>query len=1446
MERGQLPPTFTDFSLPRFTMSLAISFLRESLYARTWLWILCFGLVSLSARSQTLAWEPNEPLVVCPGTEQTVGVRAVGNFGAGNRFRVELSDAAGSFAAPQVVGFLDREGLLDARLEIPVLFPDVTYTSADYRLRAVSTTSAAVTPLRRLLFVALGTTQRSPETCENGNGVIDANFNTAGSAADLYFANRPAEPVLNNGSRTYGNLSVGSYAVELRTAAGCTLRRQVELERIWSTRLLTASANVTSSCTATDGLISIELTRPPNDFIELRIEDSEGRVVFDWRQPLRLNNAGVNREFSYPADFAGPPPGLRAGSYRVWLRDTGGCLNQRIVEGRSPENPPINDITTTSPPRCGADATGEIRVESAGTGLLQLFLDGQLVASGIEPFDVTIRNLPAARYRLRLVDANSCLFETDYTLEARENDFTIFTEAQAPTCGQTNGVLRVWAEPAGDYRFSIDGGPEQASGRFDGLSGGLTLAVSVRDAATGCVRTTVADLEEGTRPVFEASVSREPTCSDPTGDVLLAVSDAVEPVQFFVNGELRPECLSVLCSIANPSAGGSYPFRMVDASGCEAETTLTLVVTGQPRLSQVAVVPPCAGQANGSLTFGVTGQGLVRVTVDGPGGAVPNSGTSPLVVSRSNLRAGEYRITVVDDNNCPAETTVVLRDLDPIEIRVTASNSTCQDLFSGSLQIEVVSGPPGLLFSLSPPPFPGRTSNPFFINLGRGTYTVFAFDPTREDCFVQSAPVDVIEINYLRDLLEAPGVQVPPVASCFNAPTGELRLALPPQLIALHGLIFSINGGATWFPEPVFRNLAPGTYGLLVRDRDGCEHELTGIVVPSTPAIQTVAVQIIQPTCTEATGSVIVAATGGVPPLTYLLSGFDDPNSGSYQQLGLFAGLAAPNRYYVFVRDGAGCTVAAAENPISLEPSRAATLGIVDFYFPSCIGAADGWVEVRANGTAPFRFSRDGGPFTIPQADPVYRFNGFAAGDYTLTVEDGAGCTATTSFRPRDPQPLTVVPLPAETRGPTCGEGPQSGYITINGEGGSSPAQKADPTASPYEYSIDGVVWQTTNRFSGLAAGTYTLRVRINGAPGCPSASREITLDPPPLLVVDDFEVRRLPCPNTALNPGGGRIYLRVRGGVPANPPRISLIDAATLQEEDFFVGFEYEFQSLRTKNYTLLAVDANTDCEIDPIENVELEASPAVVVDAVLRAPTCPGQADGSIELRATGGTPDRLYSRDGITYGPDAVFGGLATGSGPTTANPDAVGEFTRVRRNGTHLLWKADEPHFGIAFLHEPNHGFVYIYGTVNEKAGHRAYLARTTPAHVDQPERYEYFAGGERWSAALGDAVPLFGGMPSEMSVSFNAHLGAYLAVHSLELSGKIIGRTAPRPWGPWSDAVTLWEASQPTLAYRLPYPTPLIYAGKEHPQLSPDGGRTIYLTYIEFEEYFPHLVEVTLA
>jgi hypothetical protein len=212
-------------------------------------------------------------------------------------------------------------------------------------------------------------------------------------------------------------------------------------------------------------------------------------------------------------------------------------------------------------------------------------------------------------------------------------------------------------------------------------------------------------------------------------------------------------------------------------------------------------------------------------------------------------------------------------------------------------------------------------------------------------------------------------------------------------------------------------------------------------------------------------------------------------------------------------------------------------------------------------------------------------------------------------------------------------------------------------------------------------------------------------------------------------------------------------------------------------------------------------------------------------------------------LPIGFEIVGSGLAVGR--MYAGGGVPERFRRVTRDGGHILWGANEPHFATAFL-DGQDGRVYLYGSVSRGGVQQCYLARAKSDALEDIAGYEYLVSQDPvgWGRDVSWAVPLFDGMPSELSVSYNAHLGCYLAVHSQDLTGAIVGRTAATPWGPFSEPVELF-VTKVVHGYPVPYPT-LVYAGKEHPQLSPDGGRTIYLTYIEFEEYFPHLVEVTLA
>ncbi len=142
---------------------------------------------------------------------------------------------------------------------------------------------------------------------------------------------------------------------------------------------------------------------------------------------------------------------------------------------------------------------------------------------------------------------------------------------------------------------------------------------------------------------------------------------------------------------------------------------------------------------------------------------------------------------------------------------------------------------------------------------------------------------------------------------------------------------------------------------------------------------------------------------------------------------------------------------------------------------PTC--APNGTITVTATGgQAPYQYSINGG--TTYQTSNT--FTGLAGGTYTVIVRDNLNCvSATQTITLNASAPVTQQVAKTDANCTT------TGTITITPGGGGQP---------PYEYSINGgTTYQSSNVFTGLAAGTYNVITRNVGSQ-CTSAPQQVTI----------------------------------------------------------------------------------------------------------------------------------------------------------------------------------------------------------------------------------------------------------------------------------------------------------------------------------------------------------------
>lgn len=226
--------------------------------------------------------------------------------------------------------------------------------------------------------------------------------------------------------------------------------------------------------------------------------------------------------------------------------------------------------------------------------------------------------------------------------------------------------------------------------------------------------------------------------------------------------------------------------------------------------------------------------------------------------------------------------------------------------------------------------------------------------------------------------------------------------------------------------------------------------------------------------------------------------------------------------------------------------SNAAPTVTTNIVPPNCPTTATGSITVATPAPGPgVEYSIDGG--TTWQASPT--FSGLAAGTYTINARiNASGCSGTTTATVLDPGPIPI--------GVSITHAPCNGTIT-------GLIRVTTPTGADFDYSLDGITWQSNPVFI-LPAGTYTVRVRRIST-NCIYTSITYTINEPPVLSVSASDTKQTSCSND-----DGEITITASGGVA--PYSYSINNGASYQAGNVFSG-------LTVGNYNQIKVKDVNGC---------------------------------------------------------------------------------------------------------------------------------------------------------------------------------------------------------------------------------------------------------------------------
>lgn len=358
--------------------------------------------------------------------------------------------------------------------------------------------------------------------------------------------------------------------------------------------------------------------------------------------------------------------------------------------------------------------------------------------------------------------------------------------------GNTDAIMRV---TDGFLNYQWNTGATTSAINIENPLPGTNYQVTVT-SATGCtlvMESTIPDLEAIPAPVFN-EVKDKTFCRD--------TAFWFQPEGTFLNEIFSPTLGYSADSFFLSSNGNTsnYSFISTDKFGCNSDSLQFALQIAPPTIEPLIEPLECAGDTNGIIVIDVLSD-FLPIQYNWSTGATSNKIT--------NLSAGVYEVSIIDNLNCRNASFFTLTEPLPLEVNLFNINPiTCAGNTNGVIEIDVWGGVAPYTYQINNNPF----LHPFKDNLTAGTYTFSIMDSN--GCTVEKTEILEEPLPLKTDIWTKP-------TDCFGGSNGVIDLTikggLPPYNIIWDDDRYN---GLTEMTR-----MTAGTYAATITDALGCEME---------------------------------------------------------------------------------------------------------------------------------------------------------------------------------------------------------------------------------------------------------------------------------------------------------------------------------------------------------------------------------------------------------------------------------------------------------------------------------------------------------------------------------------------------------------------------------------------------------------------------------------------